>query len=208
VVIFQKKAAARIEQGLTQVTEFSATRGKEIIHFDLIQYSKEVIDGASEAVSRKMDAMKPMYEPVLQNLAASVLKANQAASNLRKSVLDATQRANLRERLKSARQAARELSHNSVAYVQAKFGDLASHVRSPHESFHKGLDFIASSPELFVKIKNKADLDASKHTLENLNNLLAAVRDVLFQAEEEPSAGIVPTEEVEEEVSENDQPLD
>jgi len=201
-----KKAAARMEQGLTRLNEFSATRGKEIIHVDLIQYSKEVIDGASEAVSRKMDAIKPMYEPVLHNLAASVLKANQAANNLRRSVLEATQRANLRERVKSARRAARELSSTSIAYVQAKFGDLASHVPSPTESFHKALQFIMSSPELFVKIKNKADLDASKHTLDNLNNLMAAVRDVLFH-DEEPSAAIVPTEEMEE-VSESDQPLD
>jgi len=200
-----KKAAMRLDQGLTQVREFSATRGKEIIHVDLIQYSKEVIDGASEAVSRKLETLKPMYEPVLQNLAASVLKANQAASHLRQSVLDATQRANLRERLKAARHAARELSSTSIAYVQAKCGDLVSQIPSPSDSLHKGMQFILSSPELFVKIKNKADLDASKHTLENLNNLMAAVRDVLFH--DEPSAG-VSTEEVEEEASECDQPLD
>jgi len=183
-----KKAAARIEQGLTQVCEFSATRGKEIIHIDLIQYSRDVIDGASSAVSSGFDAMKPVCEPIVRNLAASVLKANEAAKSLRQSVLDASERAKLRQRLKDARRAARELSANSIAYVQAKSGELAAQSSA---ALHKGLQIIMSSPELFQKIKNKADLDVSKHTLENLNNLMTAIRDVLLGANDEA----IPTED-------------
>jgi len=176
-----KKAGLRIEQGLTQVREFSAHRGKDIIHFDLIQYSHDVIDGASDAVTRKL---KPVYDPIARNLAASVQKANQAASQLRQSVTESvvgvSERAKLRLRLKEARCAARELSSNGIAFAQAKYGDLAA--RIPDSStLHKGLQFIASSPELFQKIKNKADLDASKRVLDNLNNLLLAIRDVVFQ---------------------------
>jgi len=176
-----KKAGVRIEQGLSNVREFSAHRGKEIIHFDLIQYSHDVIDGASDAVTRKL---KPVYDPIARNLVASVQKANQAASQLRQSVVEVSERANLRLRLKEARRAARELSSNSIAYAQAKYGDLASRIPDA-STLHKGLQFIASSPELFQKIKNKADLDASKRILENLNNLLLAIRDVVFQAQDE-----------------------
>jgi hypothetical protein len=184
-----KKAAERIERGLNQVCEFSATRGKEIIHIDLIQYSREVIDGASSAVSSGLDSIKPVYEPIVKNLAASVLKANEAARNLRQSVLDATDRERLRQRLKDARRAARELSTNSIAYVQAKYGEVAAQSSA---TLHKGTQFILSSPELFRKIKDKADLDASKYTLENLHNLMVAIREVLLEGPSEK----VPTEDV------------
>jgi len=185
-----KKAGLRIEQGLSQAREFSATRGKEIIHIDLIQYSRDVIDGASDAVTRKL---KPVYDPIARNLAASVQKASQAASQLRQSVVDVSARANLRLRLKQARRAARELSSNGVAFAQAKYGDLAS--RIPDSStLHKGLQFIAASPELFKKIKDKADLDASRGLLENLNHLVLAIRDVVCQSSEEE----IPTQDISE----------
>jgi len=183
-----KKAGLRIEQGLSQAREFSATRGKEIIHIDLIQYSKDVIDGASDAVTRKL---KPVYDPIARNLAASVHKAAEAAGQLRQSVVEVSERAHLRLRLKQARRAARELASNSMVYAQAKYGDVAA--RIPDSStFYKGLHFIESSPEMFKRIKNKADLDASKGLLQNLNDLMVAIRDVVLQqgAEEE-----LPTED-------------
>jgi len=176
-----KKAAQRIEQGLGQAREFSATRGKEIFHVDLIQYSQVVIDGASDAVTRKL---KPVYDPVARNLVASVQKVNQAATQLRQSVVDASKRAHLRLRLKEARQAARDLSSSSIAYVQAKYGDVSARI-SDSSTLNKCLQFIASSPQLFQKIKTRADLDASKSILENLNNLMLAIRDVVLQQGEE-----------------------
>jgi len=189
-----KKAALRIEQGLSQAREFSATRGKEIIHFDLIQYSQVVIDGASDAVTRKL---KPMYDPVARNLVASVQKVNYAASQLRQSVVDVSERAHLRLRLKEARCAARELSSSSIAYVQAKYGDVSA--RIPDSStLHKCLQFITSSPELFQKIRTRADLDASKRILENLNNLMMAIRDVVFLQTE------IQTDEIEQPSEETD----
>jgi len=202
-----KKAGLRIEQGLSQAREFSATRGKEIIHIDLIQYSRDVIDGASDAVTRKL---KPVYDPIARNLAASVQKASEAANQLHQSVFKLSERANLRLRLKQARRAARELASNSVVYVQAKYGDLAA--RIPDSStLHKGLHFIASSPELFKTVKSKADLDASKGLLQNLSDLMVAIRDVVWQsteAEELPTEdeGEIPEQAVAEEIPAEDGP--
>jgi hypothetical protein len=172
-----KKAGLRIDQGLNQAREFSANRGKEIIHVDLIQYSREVIDGASDAVTRKL---KPMYDPIARNLAVSMEKAVQAASQLRQSVATVADPAKLRLRLKQARRAARNLSSSGLAYAQAKYGDLASRIPDSSTLRH-GLEFLASSPELFKDIKNKADLDASKSVLENLNSLVLAIRNVVCQ---------------------------
>jgi hypothetical protein len=190
-----KKAGLRIEQGLKEAREFSATRGKEIIHIDLIQYSRDVIDGASEAVTLKL---KPVYDPIARNLVASVEKVNLAASQLRQAVLDVSDRANLRMRLKEARRAARELSSTSIAYVQAKYGALAA--RIPDSStLHKCLHIIAQSPEMVRKIKTKADLDTSKRILENLNNLMLAIRDVVLH--EDFSTDVGETPELEEELA-------
>jgi len=176
-----KKAGLRIDQGLNRVREFTPARGKEIVYVDLIQYSRDIIDGASDAVTRKL---KPMYDPVARNLSISVRKASQAASHLRHSLADVTDPTNLRLRLKQARRAVRNLSNNGIAYAQAKYGDLAS--RIPDSStLHKSLEVIASAPNYLKNIKDKADLDASKSILENLKALILAIRVVVFQGQEE-----------------------
>jgi len=216
-----KKAAERIESGLGKVREFSATRGKEIMHIDLIQYSREVIDGASASVSQKFhDAsatIKPLYEPIHQKIASSVLKANEAMVQLQEAVVTMSTekmeqvklaRANLKLKLKAAIDAARELSASSVSFVQTKYGvakgksiefvsnkygeakgaishmpeQIVSHMPTTAQ---KSVDFILSSPQLFARIKDKADIDTSKRTLDNLNNLMGAVKDVIFEAREE-----------------------
>jgi predicted DNA-binding protein len=197
-----KKAAERLEKGLGRVCEFSATRGKEIIHIDLIQYSREVIDGASAAVSHK-------FHDISATVASAVHKANEAKVHLQEAVIQMathplqqldSARANLRLRLKAAIEAARELSASSVSYVHAKYGaaahtvshlpeQIVAHMPQPAQ---KSVDFILSSPQLFERIKNKADVDASKRTLENITNLMSAVKDVILEGAEAPEAEAQP----------------
>lgn len=174
-----KKTGLRIEEGLGQIREFSATRGKEIIHIDLIEYSREVLDGASDAVSRKL---KPVYEPLSRNLAESVQKVNQAANQLRQALV-LPDREQLKLKLKNARQAARELSSNGIAYAQGKYGDLSARIAETR--LRRALEFIESSPELFKKIKDQADLNVSKGLLANIHDLVLAIRDVVMEASEE-----------------------
>jgi len=201
-----KKAAERIEKGLGKVCEFSATRGKEIIHIDLIQYSREVIDGASATVSKTFhDAnatVKPYYEPVFQNVARSVLKVHEAMGQLQEAVVSLSHekmeqarvaRANLRLKLAKAIEAARELSTSSISFVHAKYGAAKGTVSSlPGQVVsklpvpaQKSVNFILSSPQLFTRIKDKAEIDASKRTMENINNLMGAVKEVVFEGQEE-----------------------
>jgi len=210
-----KKAAERLERGFEKVSHFSATRGKEIIHVDLIQYSREVIDGASATVSKKFhDAnatVRPYYEPVYQNVAKSVLKVHEALAHLQEAVVHISTekleqanaaRANLRLKLQNAIQAARELSHSSIEFVHAKYGvakeavselpgQVVPHLPVPAQ---KSVNFILSSPQLFTRIKEKAEVDASKRTLENINNLMSAVKDVVFEGVQEAGEGQTSTE--------------
>jgi len=205
-----KKAADRIEKGFERVSHFSATRGKEIIHVDLIQYSREVIDGASATVSKRFyDAnatVRPYYEPVYQNVAKSVLKVSEAFGQLQEAVVHLSAekleqanaaRENLRQKLKNAIEAARELSHSSIAFVQAKYGVAKEAVTElpgqvvPHLPIpaQKSVNFILSSPQLFTRIKERAEVDASKRTLDNINNLMSAVKDVVFEGMAEAGDG-------------------
>jgi len=106
-------------------------------------------------------------------------------------------REHLRLKLKNAIEAARELSHSSIAFVQAKYGvakgtiselpgQVVTHLPVPAQ---KSVNFILSSPELFTRIKEKAEVDASKRTLENINNLMSAVKDVVFEGVAEAGDG-------------------
>jgi len=226
-----KKATERLEKGLGKVCEFSATRGKEILHVDLIQYSREVIDGASSTVSRKFQdasaTVKPYYEPVYENVAKSVLKASEAMTQLQEAMVNLSNekmeqvkatRANLRLKLRNAIQAARELSASSVDFVHTKYGNakevvsdgygkakdaathlpgqIVSHLPQPAQ---KSVNFILSSPQLFHRVKHKADLDTSKRTLENINNLMNAVKDVFLEGANAELSG----DEAEEEAEKN-----
>jgi hypothetical protein len=205
-----KKAAERIEKGFEKVSHFSATRGKDIIHVDLIQYSREVIDGASATVSKKFhDAnatVRPYYEPVYQNVAKSVLKVSEALAHLQEAMLNLSAekleqakaaRDSLHLKLKNAIQAARELSHSSIAFVQAKYGVAKGTVTElpgqvvPHLPLpaQKSVNFILASPQLFTRIKERAEVDASKRTLENIHNLMSAVKDVVFEGVGEAGEG-------------------
>jgi len=109
-------------------------------------------------------------------------------------------RANLRLKLRNAIQAARELSTSSVSFVQTKYGSakgivhdkydatketvnhlpgqIISHMPRPAQ---QSVEFILSSPQLFHRVKERADLDTSKRTLDNINNLLGAVKDVFYE---------------------------
>jgi hypothetical protein len=196
-----KKTTERLEKGLGKVCEFSATRGKEIIHVDLIQYCREVIDGASTTVSHKLhdasDVVKPLYEPAYYSICNGVLKLNEARHQLQEAVTSLPSqtleqakaaRDNLRLRLRAALQAARELSTSGVSFVHTKYGaatEAASKI--PKEmishlplSAQKSVDFLLASPELFARIKEKADVDTSKRTLDNISNLLGAMKEVLL----------------------------
>jgi hypothetical protein len=189
-----KKAVARLEQGLVLAKEFSATRGKDIIHFDLIQYSTEVLDNASAAA-------KPLYEPLQEKLAAAVVKVNSTVTSLQEAVaqrsVQTTEqyeavRAELVGRLHAAMSAARELSSTSVKFVQERY----SAVQTGELKLNDAVAYIMASPALFLEVKSKADFDTSKRAIDNAKSLLAAVKEVVFEAQK--AAVVAPPVEVEE----------
>lgn len=177
-----KKAVVRMEKGLTVVREFSANRGKEMLHFDLVEYSQQVLDNANTVA-------KPLYEPVQNNLAAAVIKLNNAVSSLQEHAL--AKSADLQARLLLAIKAARDLSATSVSYVQQKY-ETAAKVCADEEKLQSmasqlpfpasdAIQFILQSPHLFMQVRSKADLDASKRIIDNARSLLAAVKEVVFK---------------------------
>lgn len=176
-----KKAVVRIEKGLAAAREYSATRGKEILHFDLIDYSEKVLDNASAVA-------KPIYEPLQKNLAAAVIKLNTAMTSLQETA--AKKSADLHSRLQDAIVAARELSKTSVAYVRGKYNIISSQLPDEQQvqalagnlpfPVRDALKFILHSPQLFLEVKAKADINSSKRTVENVNNLMGAVKEVVF----------------------------
>jgi len=198
------KATEGIEKGVGKVCEISATRGKDVLHVDLIQYSREVLEGASTTVSQRFydaNATVKLYsEAVKQRVAQSVLRASEAMGELQHAIVALSTekmeqvrlaRANLRLKLRKAVQAARELSASSVDFVHTKYGEakerishvptqVISHLPAPAQ---KSVNFILSSPQLFTRIKDRAEMDASKRTLENINNLMSAVKEVVFEGD-------------------------
>lgn len=197
-----KKTVVKIEKGLSAVREFSATKGKEMIHFDLIKYSEEVLDNANTVA-------KPLYEPVQKNLANAVLKVNQAMVQLQDTYTTyntmvqetastynarlqetlAAKKADLTKRLHAARAAARELSSTSVTFVQHKY--IAISEKFPAQYHPKALtaraspaldyavEFILASPQLFMEVTSKADINLSNSLSANVDNLLRAVKEVM-----------------------------
>jgi len=194
-----KKAVVRLEESITAVREFSANRGKEMLHFDLVAYSEEVLDNASAAA-------KPLYEPVQKNLAAAIVKLTAAVAQLQDTAItksnelkefSVARRAEVNARLQAAMAAARELSATSVTFVQQKYShvseqlpneqrlqDLATQLPYPVKD---AVQFILQSPQLFLEVKTRADLTSSKRAIENVNSLLAAVKEV-FVAPQAPSS--------------------
>jgi len=188
-----KKAVVRIENGLTAAREFSSHRGKEILHFDLIAYSQEVLDNANAVA-------KPLYEPVQQNMAAAVLKLNAAMTALQEAAVakSAEMKAQFSARLQAAIIAARALSSASVQFVNQKYHvisaklpeeqkllAMAEHLPYPAKD---AVQFILHSPQLFLEVKSKADITTSKHIVENANSLMAAVKEVIFVRPESMSS--------------------
>lgn len=203
---FSKKATLRLEEGLNKVTEFSATRGKDILHVDLIAYSRTVIDNASTVAKGK-------YEPLMELLAKSVERVNETRASLhaylseKAAPLTNAVRVELQARLKSAIAAARELSTSSVAFVQQKYASVEE--KYIPEKFHAtaikaslppraqgAVQFILDSPQLFSEVAEKADVDASKSVLDNMQSLLGAVKAVYYDhAEAGEPAHVLPAEE-------------
>jgi len=180
-----KKAVVRIEKGLAVAREFSATKGKDMIHFDLIKYSEEVLDNASAVA-------KPLYEPVQKNLAAAVVKVNAAMVLLQEAAT--ARREELTQRLHVAIAAARELSNHSVTFVQTKYSTISSKIPNSaattaalvgklparaSPALDYAVEFILASPQLFLDVKSKADLNLSNGLKANVDNLLAAIKEVL-----------------------------
>lgn len=189
-----KKAVDRLERGLAAAKEFSANKGKDMIHFDLIAYSKEVLDNANAAA-------KPIYEPLQENMAAAIVKLNDAVTSLQvivaaRSVQTTEQyeavRADLTARLHTAMNAARELSVTSIAYIQQKHSHLVSHIPPEYTPdllashlpypMDAAVLFILHSPHLFLEVISKADITTSKRAIDNIQDLLAAVKEVVVPA--------------------------
>lgn len=190
---FAQSALVQLNRSLTQIREFSATTGKDMIKVDLIAYSLEALENANIAA-------KPYYEPVNVQLYAAIERVNAAVASLQKLMAEAqtesiervnAYREELQERLNQAVRCAHELSLTSVAYLKTKLGSLHDQIPAKYQpttmygrlpvSAKESVNFILGSPKLFVTVKEKADLDLSNKTMTNIVNLLTAVREVFGQ---------------------------
>jgi hypothetical protein len=187
-----KKARKRLEDGLQQVTEFSAHRGKDILTIDLIEYSTIVLGNASKTASERM-------QPTMEMLAHGVEKANEARHSLQRYIsenvskagkMSAEMREELTIRLHKAMQAARELANSGVVFVREKYAKVEEQYipEQYHATFENlppkaqdAVQFILHSPELFSEVTEKADLTTSKGVLANIESLLGAVKHVYYQ---------------------------
>lgn len=179
-----KKATERLEQGLSGVSEFSATRGKEMIHFDLIDYSKKFLDSSAPILRPRID---PFLEPVLAAWArthASVEAVQQlamqqggarAAFSLGNTASAAKK---LKQGLAKAVSTSQQLAFATVQYIDKNVNSLPTPLQST-------VRFILESPQMVAAIKEQADFNTSKNTLDNVSNLLSAVGIVVFGLEDQ-----------------------
>lgn len=143
----------------------------ELVHFDLLSYANLV---------------QPIRDPVQAKLAAALVEVNKARTTLeetiaRRSTATQEQIAVLQTELKAkmtvALSSASELSAKGVAFVESKKGNLPPLAT-------KYVELILASPaklkESTTELLSKVDVDSSKKTLENVSNLLGAVKEVMF----------------------------
>lgn len=148
----------------------------ELLHFDVLSYSKNLLSQTGDKVPTVIQA----------NLAAAVVEVTKAGQALEavvqkgasasKEQVDALQ-ADLKAKIGVALTTAEKLSKTGVAFVENSTEKLPAPAQ-------KSVEMILASPakikEMTEAVSAKADLDTSKKTLENITNLLAATKEVMY----------------------------
>lgn len=192
-----KKAVARLEQGFVDVKEFSATRGKDMIHIDLIEYSQLLLDNGVKYSQSVVDNARTAATPLLVPVTEQVIKATEvvrtAVLALQEAVVERSSQTSekLTARLAAAKEASMELGQKALELVQAKYGEVQAKLpdkevveqalmsRLP-ANLHPSVQVILNSPAVFSKVIAKADLATSKKAMDNMKALVAAVKEVVF----------------------------
>lgn len=185
------KAVDRLNTSFNQIKEFSATRSKDIIHIDLIEYASEVLDNANNIA-------KPTYLAVQEKLSVAIENVNSSVSALQDALVEqGLTREELQEKLNIAVLRVRELSKSGQQYVTDNFEVLSAYTKQKTTELHSALDtsvaYVLKSPELFHDynkvLVEKTGLDAEKGLedlrkragplIEQANQLLVSITQVI-----------------------------
>jgi hypothetical protein len=171
------KAVERLTESFSHVREFSETRGKEIIHIDLIAYAEEVLDNAKNVA-------KPTYLAVQKQLAMAIENVSTSVSALQEAVVTSVDRAELLEKLEVALVRIRELAKYGKSYVYQNIDFLRQLAIANVET---SIAFIQDYPEKLQDYKVAlGNLDVEKElkthansVIEQANNLLVSVTNLV-----------------------------
>lgn len=189
------KAVERLSKSFDQVKEFSATRSKEIIHIDLIEYASEVLDNANNIA-------KPTYLAVQEKLSIAIENVNSSVSALQDAMAEqGLTRAELQEKLNLAILRVRELSKTGQQYVTDNFEVLSAFTKqktnelqsTAQSALDASVTYVLKSPELLHDynklLLEKTGLDAEKGLedlrkragplIEQANQLLVSITQVI-----------------------------
>lgn len=184
------KKSQQAYESFSQVKEFSATRGKEMIHVDLIAYAEEVLDNANNIA-------KPTYLAIQKKLAVAITNVNTSVHQLQEAVVDRVNRAELQEKMEIAIERVRELAKYGSSYVNSNVEVLRVFAKEQqsliHTNLEKSIDYILSAPELFHGynqiVFEKSGVDIEKHAstlksraedlIKEANILLAQISQVI-----------------------------
>jgi len=132
-----RKAVERLERGFLDIKEFSATKGKDMIHIDLIAYSRATLDQSvaysTGVVANAKAAANPILAPVTENVVKAVEVVKSSVVALQEAAAEASVkraeelvavRAKLQERLAAAIEGMVELRTQGLALVAAKYGEV------------------------------------------------------------------------------------
>lgn len=125
-----KKSTEVLNQKISQIRAYSANELKDIIHIDLIAYSSEVIDNASQAA-------KPAYDLVQEKLAVAIVRVNDSVESIK----TLAQVVKHEAQTKLNREALQERLQDALARARARSIELSVAAR----------EYIAQSPYVMDK---------------------------------------------------------
>jgi len=146
--------------------------GMEVLHFNYLVYSKDVMAANGDAIQQKFAASVADLEKARTALQEQVAARAASGKEVAGDAADA-----LKAQIAKVTEAANTLAVDAAKFVEEKKGKLPA----PAE---KSVDFIVAAPkkmaDLTSEVKDKADIDSSKKVLENVTNLAFAVREVIY----------------------------
>lgn len=146
--------------------------GLEMLHFDYLGYSKDVMATNGDAIQQKFAAsvadLEKARKVLQEQVAARTAEGKEAAGDAAEA---------LKAQIAKVTEATNTLAADAAKFVEEKKASLPARAE-------KSVDFIVGAPKamkaLADEVKDKADIDSSKKVLDNASNLAVAVKEVLY----------------------------